>query len=280
MAEDLAQGRSAIAEQPARGAARTAAQPQFRFRFAIAYLALAVVAGSAVGLAIVLADRPAEKAQQIWSPWKPTGREASYADQIAEHVAAAYRLESGSQLAAVIAGPPAVQDVPVQAVIIRHESPVAATPSETEIVETRSSVMYTLCGLGQQCSFADGDPSPEALQLLRREALELSLYTFKYVDGAESTIVLLPPDLGERPEDPSDDVAVALFFQKKHFGRELAQPLRRTLVSPTPPQGTELDPREGLVVNRLTNPNLFQYEFQQIQTGAAILVLAPINIRR
>jgi hypothetical protein len=259
---------------------RAPAQGQFRFRFAFAYLGLAVVAGIAIGLTVILGDRPAEETHVAWSPWEPTGRQTSYPEQIAQHVARGYRLQSGNQLAAVIAGPPAVQDVPVQAVIITHDSPVPSVPSENEIVETRNSVMYTLCGLGRQCSIAEGDPSPEQLQLLQREALELSLYSFKYVDGVESTIVLLPPNLGEDAQDPSDDVAIALFFEKKDFRRELSRPVRLTLLSPTPPQGAELDPREGLVVDRLTEPNLFQYEFQQIQTGGAILVLAPINARR
>ena len=283
MAEDLAREQPVdVPETPeATHVARAPAREgQFRFRFAFAYLGLAVVAGVAIGLTVILADRPAEETHVAWSPWVPTGRQTSYPEQIAQHVARGYRLPSGSQLAAVIAGPPAVQDVPVQAVIIRHDSPVPNVPSENEIVETGNSVMYTLCGLGRQCSIAEGEPSPERLQLLQREALELSLYSFKYVDGVESTIVLLPPNLGEDAQDPSDDVAIALFFEKKDFRRELSRPVRQTLLSPTPPQGAELDPREGLVVDRLTDPNLFQYEFQQIQTGGAILVLAPINARR
>jgi hypothetical protein len=279
VAEDLAHEQPlALPVAPeATRAAHPAREAQFRFRFAFAYLALAIVAGTAIGLTVVLVDRPAEETGVAWSPWEPTGRQTSFPEQIAQHVARGYRLPDGSQLAAVIAGPPAVQDVPVQAVIIRHDSPVPSVPSENEIVETRNTVMYTLCGLGQQCSIAEGDPTPERLQLLQREALELSLYSFKYVDGVASTIVLLPPNLGESVEDPSDDVAIALFFEKKDFSRELSRPVRQTLLSPTPPQGTELDAREGLVVDRLTEPNLFQYEFQQIQTGGAILVLAPIN---
>ena len=52
---------------------------------------------------------------------------------------------------------------------------------------------YRLCGSGDNCSIAIGTPSPSELQLLRREALELSLYTFKYVKDVDSVVVFLPP---------------------------------------------------------------------------------------
>jgi hypothetical protein len=265
------------ASESGRGSTRTT---QFGFRFAFAYLALALVAGTAIGLTVVLADRPAEQKGLVWSAWQPTGRQTSYAEQIADQVARGYRLPTGSQLAIVIAGPPALGGVPVQAVAIHHESPVPNVLSQDEVIDTGNTVMYTLCGLGAQCSAPDGNNTVERLQVLQREALELSLYSFKYVEGAESTIVLLPPDLGESAEDPADDVLRALFFEAKDFRRELARPLRQTLLSRNPPQGAELDPREGLIVDRLTDPNLFEYEFQRIQTGGFILVLAPVIARR
>ena len=43
---------------------------------------------------------------------------------------------------------------------------------------------------------------------------------------------------------------------------------------------TQLNQREDLIVDRLTDPSLFQYQFQQAQTGGALLVLAPFNARR
>ena len=38
-------------------------------------------------------------------------------------------------------------------------------------------VLYRLCGLGPNCAIAKGKPSAERHLLLRREALELALYT-------------------------------------------------------------------------------------------------------
>ena len=257
----------------------------YRWRFGIAYLVLAVLAGAGVGVAVMLLDRPEERAGAAWSEWKPTGRETSYADQIADFVGKGYRLENGTQLAAVIASQPRVNtstNVPVQAVVIQNQSALPSAEPDIEIVPTQDTVMYTLCGLGAQaqCSLGDGQLSNEHLQLLRREALELSLYTFKYVEGAASTIILLPPGLGENAEDPSDDQTIALFLLKKDFRRELAQPVRNTLLLASPPQIAELNAREELIVDRLTDPNIFQYQFDQVQTGGAILILAPVNARR
>jgi hypothetical protein len=252
----------------------------YRWRFGIAYLALAAAAGVGVGLAIMIFQRPAEAEEPAWSSWQPTGRETSYADQIAEYVASRYRLESGEQVAPVLAGPPIVESLPVQAVAIENRSAVPNARPQIEIFETGNSVMYTFCGLGgPNCAIQQGQQSDEQMRLLRREALELSLYTFKYVEEADSTIVLLPPNVGD-PEDPQDDTAAALFLRKQDFGRELGQPLRQTLAEERPPAVAEFDPREALIVDRLTEQNLFLYGFQQVPTGGAMIVLSPLTARR
>ena len=254
-----------------------------RWRFAVAYLALAVLAGVGVGLAVMLVTRPDDGAEVPWSQWQPVGRETSYPDQIAQRIGGAYRLPSGRQLAAVTASPPRVtssEPVAVQAVVIQNRSALPSARPSIEIVSTEDAIMYELCGLGQQCSIAEGEPSMERFQLLRREALELGLYTFKYVEGAESVIVLLPPNLGENVQDPSDDESIALFLQKKDFERELAQPVGSTLSLASPPGIGEQSPNEVAVVNRLTDQHIFQYQFEQAQTGGALMILAPINARR
>ena len=71
---------------PAVDAPRRTSEPRpFRYRFGLAYLVLAVVAGLGVGAAIILIDRePAP--HTTWSTWKPAGREGSYPSQIADFV--------------------------------------------------------------------------------------------------------------------------------------------------------------------------------------------------
>ncbi len=61
----------------------------------------------------------------------------------------------------------------------------------------------TLNGLGDNGSIKGGTPSETRLKVIQREALELALYTFRYLPDAESVTVLLPPppptDASRRP---------------------------------------------------------------------------------
>jgi hypothetical protein len=248
----------------------------YRWRFAIAYLALAIVAGAGIGGAIVLYDRAPEDAGSTWASWKPTGEnESSYGRQIADHVASRYKLPSGNRLVGILATRPQIPtengNVPIQAVAIVNDE----TGEDINIVETQDSTMYTLCGRGQQCSIGEGEPSAERLQLLRREALELALYSFKYMDDLDSVITLLPPNIGD-VADPEDDQSVALFFRRGDFEQELDRPLARTLDPAKTPKLSEIPQGEAVRIDRLTNPRLFQYEFQQTQVGTFVIFLAPV----
>jgi hypothetical protein len=251
----------------------------YRMRFALAYLALAVVAGAAVGATVLLLEED-PKPDAVWSEWKPTGRESRYSHEIADYVSGRYRLPSGNPLVGVIAGEPQVQtqggSVPLQAVAIQHDP--EGNSDDISIVPTDQSVMYTLCGLGERCSIKEGDPTFERARLLRREALELALYSFKYVDGLDSVIALLPTNLG-KPNDDSDDRSTALFFEKNDADvrRALDRPLAQTLLSPRAPEASEINAIEGLTIDRLTQPRLFFYEFTQTQAGGAVIVLAPVD---
>jgi hypothetical protein len=281
VAEDLAR------EQPALPAAaapplveqrkrREEESRLYRSRFALAYLALAVVAGIGIGGAIVLYDRAPEDAGGAWAAWKPTGdSEGSYPRQIADQVANRYKLPSGNRMVGILASKPQIPtetgNVPIQAVAIVNDE----TGEDISIVETQDSAMYTLCGRGQQCSIAEGDPSAERLQLLRRQALELALYSFKYIDGLDSVITLLPPNLGD-VNNPEDDQSAALFFRKGDFEQELDRPLERTLDPAKTPSIAEIPNGEAVRIDRLTNPRLFQYEFQQTQVGTFVIFLAPV----
>jgi len=253
---------------------RRAAEPRpFRYRFGLAYLVLAVVAGVGVGAAIILLDREPTP-DTTWSTWKPSGREGSYPSQIADFVSGRYRHpETGRALVSVMASQPQVQtqegSLPIQAVAIQND-PEGSNDDITVVSTEDGSLMYTLCGLGERCSIREGAPSVERARLLRRESLELALYSFKYMD-LKNVIVLMPPNLG-RANDASDDRSTALFFEKSDFKRELARPLQRTLntrVRPTPQM-------DGLTINRLTDTRTFLYQFTQTPAGFAVIVLAPL----
>ena len=72
-----------------------------------------------------------------------------------------------------------------------------------------NTIAYNLCGIGgKNCAIGIGTPSSARLLLLRREALELALYTFKYVHGVENVVAILPPGpLGSRPATPDQEPA-------------------------------------------------------------------------
>lgn len=248
----------------------------YRFRFGFVYVLLAAVLGGAVGSFVVLASRTAPADGESWSSWKPEVRENAFPTAIADHVASRYRLPSGKQLVGVLAGPAEVQELPIRAVLIQHESSTPTREDDVEVIETGSSVLYNLCGTGERCSILEGEPNPARAQLLRREALELALYTFKYVDGIDSVIALLPVNLGD-PKNEQDDTTTALFLQAKDFKKELKVPLRKTLAAPPPIAGAELDPTDGLVVDQLTRRRLYLYDIQPTQDLSAIMRLAPVT---
>lgn len=265
MAEDV--NEPAAKRESRRDRARGTA---YRFRFAAIYVFLAAIVGAGVGAFVVLATRPAPADESAWSTWRPEGSNERSAKQIADHVSKRYRLPSGNQLAIALVGPPEVQDVSVRAIAVYPDtSRGQAEEDDVEVVDTRNSIMYLLCGLGKNCSIAEGRPSQERHQLLRREALELSLYSFKYLDGIESVVVFLPPR-------PDNKAASSVFLKKSEVREELEQPLSRTLLRADPPELGEIDTIELGNIERLTAPRIFQYQFQQAQEGSAILVLSPI----
>ena len=128
-----------------------------------------------------------------WSAWQPsTDDDAAAAKQIAEHVGPKYRLGDGDQLVAVQAGALEIADLPLS-VALR----TAADGGDIELIEG-NGVMYTLNGLGPHGSIPGGKPSEERHLLLRREALELALYTFRYADDVDMVVTLLPPPPPEK----------------------------------------------------------------------------------
>jgi len=249
-----------------------ARQSSYRFRFGILYVVLAALFGAGIGSFVVLASGEGPAEEPAWSSWRPEGRENAYPTEIADHVANRYRLPTGKQLVGVFAGPAEVQDLPIRGVLIQHDATTPAKRDDVEAIEAGNSVLYNLCGVGQKCS-VEGEATPERGRLLRREALELALYTFKYVDDIDSVIALMPVNLGD-PATEQDDTSTALFLEKKDFGRQLSRPLQRTLSGQA---GTELDPAEGFIVDTLTAPRHYLYDIQPTQDLGAVLRLAPIR---
>ena len=268
---------AAATQLPARQETRAdrARGDAYRNRFALLYLLLALVAGAGVGALILFVSRGEPEPAPAWSDWSPTGSRERREAQISDHVSAAYRLPSGAQLAAATyAGPPTVtgpdgSTFQVRAIAVRPDtSRGRAEADDIATVDARGTVMYTLCGLAKACSIAEGKPSVARHQLLRREALELALYSFTYIDGVDSVVVLLPPR-------PDGQAATAVFLERSDLRAELARPLADTLAATTTATVGKIPAIERRVIDRATLSRLYSYSYLQAQDGSPVLVLTP-----
>jgi hypothetical protein len=245
----------------------------YRSRFGFIVGALIGVALAAVGLGVVLAlDASEEPVRDGWSSWQPTaGDELEVANQIARHVSVKYRLGDADQLVAVQSSAMELADRPLGVAL--RTAPVGG---DIELIDGHG-LLYTLNGLGKHGSIPGGEPSAERLLLLKREALELALYTFRYVEDVDMVVTLLPPNPnaadqqgagGELPPVP------ALFYRPGDLRSELGVPLEATLPKLTPrPEQIDLDGAESKRIDALTRANSFTATFQQGQNTNLFLVL-------
>jgi hypothetical protein len=247
----------------------------YRSRFAAFYVLLAVVAGAGVGALLVLVGRGSPAPAPAWSAWEPTGTIDQRVAQIADHVGGQYRLPSGKALVSITHKGPPVGTVdgqnvlPVRAIAVRPDTTGGrADESDITTVSGTSAVQYNLCGLGGGCTIPEGKATPERGQLLRREALELALYSFRYLDGVDSTLVLLPPR-------SDGNQATAVFLTRNDLRAELRRPLDQTLTAPLTPGVGEIALDEQATINRTTGSRVYEYGWLQSQDGSLVAVLTP-----
>jgi len=240
----------------------------YRRRFLVAYLVLAAALGATVAGIVLALGSTIGSSSAGWSSWKPADGGISGAREIAQHVSPLYRLPSGKQLVDVIAKAPSVS--PGNQVIPVHYLAIRGTGGKQDTivnVDGSNTVMYSLCGLGPSCSIATGTASVERGRLVRREILELALYTFKYL-GLQNIVAFMPPRPGSQPQ-------YVVYLTKSDLSAELNQPLDRTL-SPHTPLPNTIPAREVRTVDATTESKVFSYSLSQAQQGDAILVLAPL----
>jgi hypothetical protein len=260
------------APEPAHPAAQAPPPPAVRphmLRFGLIYGGLgAVLVLAIVGVAI-FASRSINPGPR-WSAWKPSGGGLGASKQIAEHVAARYHLPGGEQMVDVIAKAPSVSPASTVTIPI-HYLAVRGTKGQGDQITSVSptdSVMYSLCGLGASCAIAKGKASVERGRLVRREIVELALYTFKYVGGVKNVIAFMPPQPGASPK-------YVVFLRKDDLEEQLKQPLVTTLAAKVPLPKT-IPAREVRTIDSVTEPRVFSFSLSQAQQGDAILVLAPL----
>jgi hypothetical protein len=261
--------------------------PRFQFLFG----ALGALAVAALALVVMLLRAPAPTPEPPWSAWAPAQNGEDPARQIADYVAPQYRLGDGQQIVQVVGGPPALKGQPLTVGIVKSGKSPAALEG--------NKVLYQLCGDGTDCSIKQGKPSTQRALLLGREALELALYTFRYVSGVEQVLVTIPPPPPANATAKSSKTALtdatgvsdssasatgssvanhALLFTPQNLAPELGRPLSETLSAVTP-QVSQMDSwPDAVAVKALTEPRLYDYVISETQSTGPVMLLEPPSL--
>ena len=236
----------------------------FPGRFMIGYLLIVLFFGALlIGFAVAWSRHSDDSGDTAttWSFFKPTAdSEAVRIRQIARFVGDRYQTNDGQQLARVLGGPPAVQDAPVTQFLIRDAG-------KQESIGSGKAIMYILCGAGSDCALPLEASSTAHDRLVRREALELALYTMRYND-VDPIAVLLPPDPQGNPGD-------AVLFRRDDLEGLLDKPLSQSLPTGKAPNALGMDDLESATVDYLTLTKSYDYDFLSASDGTARMVLNP-----
>jgi hypothetical protein len=204
-----------------------------RFQFLTGAL-VAVGVAALVGIAVLVIGPSTATPGPAWSPWKPSQNGVVGANEIATHIASGYR-DGGEQLVKIEANELSFKGVPLTVAL--RQAPEKGGDIQ---VHDDKGVLYQLCGLGPNCSIDHGKPSRARMFLLRREALELALYSFRYLD-VKQVVVLIPPPPGRAQ-------TIAQYFRRNDVQAELDRPLTASLAPRAPSIKTvTLSPDAGLV---------------------------------
>jgi hypothetical protein len=255
-----------------------------RHRFGIAYLALAAILGTAVGLFVVLATRDSGHsadgiaAGPSWSAWQPTTTGTLGVREIARHVGSQYELADGQQLVGVVGGPmqvPSTQGaVPVGALLV-SSGHAGVEGSRISIAYPQAGVFFQLCGEAASCQIP-GTATTKRGTLLFREVVELALYTYRYLPQADHVIAFLPPAPGVPSTDPRFHRAV--YLPRSSLARSLTVPLNRTLEPlKVPILPASLSAEEQSAISGFVAPRVYHYDFQQAADNSVLVLLSPIE---
>jgi hypothetical protein len=276
-----------------RARARTLTPPHAE-KFRVAEAVLFVIALVAIAAAISIASHSGGGGPgPAWSAWKPPDSGPQGARDIAGHLAPLYRISATDQLDAIT-----VLNVPSPSL----GAGTATPPNQVQIAISGDgsvsdvsllggrTLAYNLCGLqNSDCSIGATTPSSDLMLLLRREGLELALYTFKYLGGVDNVVALLPPSSTQQtatlsatppPAHPkSEPLDVAMVFDRTELQPFLSQPLTATM-SALPPSVPELSQwrqtQEAGVIDQLTARSLYSYRYAANPGGGKLLLLSAL----
>ena len=240
----------------------------FRSRFGFLFgvlVGLAICAAGAAALLIASPESNGPKLAENWSEWEPeTPRMVDGAQDIADHIGLQYKLDSGDQLVSIRSSSLELQG---------QEIGVAVRPQGGELQFLEGDgLLYILNGLGPNGTIPTGKASKKRGRLLLREALELALYSFRYLDDVTMVAVLLPQSPAEGTASPQEQQTRAVFYRPGDLLEQLQVPLDDTL-SPRTPTPSTMTEAEADRVDHLTLRNLFLASIQPLEAEQNYLVL-------
>ncbi len=232
-------------------------------RFGLAYFVLAIGVGVAVGLAIVLIGREGHHAATKAATFTPERSGELGAKEIARYVGHKYRLENGHELVGIVGERPNVANAPLFNYLIRPHD--GQYPNDIAVLPVGNGIMYAMCGFGKNCAVTE---TSATAVLLKREALELSLETFRSDSAVDTVTTLLPPQ---------QQGNVAVIFRRSELARWIQQPLSRLLPEPGPLKPGTIGDAESQRIGLIEDPSIYVYDAAQGPDGNAILRLDPLG---
>jgi hypothetical protein len=253
-------------------------------RFSFAYAILAMLALGGIGALVLILVHLHTAKPERWSTFVPTGSPLAMKLQISTRVSAEYTASTASKLVTVIPtaldAPQLVQSssgqqqavqVPISLIAVQPDSSTGQhEQGDFTFYHPERTVAYSMCGFvdsQQNCGVSSlTGASPTAL--FHREALELALYTLKYIPGTDAVITYLPP-----PANPSA-AATAVFISRNDLKANLRLPLVRTLKPQKILLGQGVP--DGGHVAALTRSRVYTTDYQTLPgDGTAALELTP-----
>jgi hypothetical protein len=275
---------AAASEHRHTGTRRPSGSPHSRkFAFATAILAGIGVAAVVVSILVLLAPSSSSSSSLPWAPWRPPDGGLAGEQEIAAEIAPFYRSSPASQLAVVT-----VQNIASSTSGTTSSTQLAVRnpTSGTLAAVSGNSAVYSLCGLGPNCNITPGPPSHARLLLLQREAIELALYTFRYIDSVQNVVVTLPPSratvtctglCNSIHATTTKSVELAVVFARGSLARFTARPLDQTLPELLPPTVQQMQSApEAELVNVIASQALFQQQLVQAQNGSTVVILSQV----
>ena len=261
--------------RPRREAVAAPASPEAH-KFRLAAGVLAIIGAGAIAITII-ALSGGRVTNRAWSSWQPQFSGIAGARQIAGYIAPGYRVSPTQQLAVIN-----VSNSLSGSTLILNEGASSAG------VLSGDTLVYTFCGLGPDCSIP-GKPSSERLLLVRLEAFELALYSFRYLSGVDNVVSILPPTeqaatttagtspaLSPTPPASLGKAIVAVEFNRDGLQPVLGDPLSDFFPSTPPALGGVPTSQAIATMDYLTANQLFTPSTETGSDGTQYLVLSQL----